>query len=88
MFAEFIALAGLTEKLLFYKQLLQFLKCDPQPITMYCDNQSTIQAYSTGSSKKRSRYIDVSYHFVNLEAHRAGMKKCCRFAHQELTELF
>ena len=74
MEAEFIALSALTEKLLFYKSLMRFLKCDLRPISMYCDNQSTIEAYGNESTTKRSRYIDVSYHFVKLEAIRSNLK--------------
>ena len=74
MESEFIALSCLTEKLLFYKELLCFLKCDLGAITMYCDNQSTIEAYGNESTTKRSRYIDVSYHFVKLEAIRSGLR--------------
>ena len=37
------------------------------PPRIYCDNQSTIDAYKAVETTKRGRYIDVNYHCVRLE---------------------
>lgn len=63
--AEFIAAAECCKEILYVKSLLNELISGKINIIMNIDNQSAIQLIKTGSFNKRSKHIDVRYHFIH-----------------------
>ena len=67
MEAEYVALSEVSREVIYIKRLLQhmgFEKYVQLPINVYCDNQSAIQLSKNAVFHKRSKHIDISYHFV------------------------
>ena len=61
--AEYMALAAATQEALFLHQLLdRFLQ--QQSVSIYADNQGTISLASRRATEKRSKHIDIRYHFL------------------------
>ena len=73
--AEYVALATSVEKTLFIYQLLKFLKFKLKaPPKMLCDNRSTIKSFSSQEVTKRSRYIDIEYHYSKDKFQKRKMR--------------
>lgn len=67
MEAEYTALSEVSREIVYLKRLLShmgFQKYVESPIQVFCDNQSAIQLSKNAVFHKRSKHIDVSYHFV------------------------
>jgi len=67
MEAEYAALAETSKEVVYLKRLLCFMgfeKCVESPIRIFCDNQSAIQLSKNAILHKRSKHIDISFHFV------------------------
>ena len=64
--AEYIALSACSKELMFVKQVWSFLR--PQhraaPLKMYEDNQSAIFLAKNPQSSRKTKHIDVAYHYV------------------------
>ena len=66
--AEYIALATATQEPKFLRELLADLMCLPCKIVcMYLDNQGAIALANNPVHHKRSKHIDVKYHYVRLD---------------------
>ena len=66
--AEYVALATATQEAKFLRQLLADLMCHPyKKVCMYVDNQGAIALANNPVHHKRSKHIDVKYHYVRLE---------------------
>ena len=66
--AEYVALATATQEAKFLRQLLADLMCLPcKKACMYVDNQGAIALANNPVHHKRSKHIDVKYHYVRLE---------------------
>lgn len=63
--AEYIAAADCCKELLYLKSLIQEITNSPLQVKLYVDNQSAISLMKTGVMNKRSKHIDVRYHFIH-----------------------
>ena len=72
--AEYVALATATQEAKFLRQLLADLMCLPcKKACMYVDNQGAIALANNLVHHKRSKHIDVKYHYVRLEIQNAAV---------------
>lgn len=62
--AEYIALAHGTKEAIWLRRLLNDLKFSCTTIPLFVDNQSAIKLANNSEFHKRSKHIDVRYHFV------------------------
>nr|GEU87913.1 copia protein [Tanacetum cinerariifolium] len=63
--AEYMALADRTCELTWLKCLFKDLQLQVQsPISIFCDNSSTIALASNPVQHVRTKYIEIDYHFV------------------------
>ena len=61
--AEYMALAATIQEALFLYQLLgRFI--NQRSVSIHADNQGTISLASRRSTEKRSKHIDIRYHFL------------------------
>ena len=64
--AEYVALSEAVSEIKFIKSLLNDLKIDIDfPIKIHEDNSGTVLIAKFGNLTKRSKYIEIHYHFVN-----------------------
>lgn len=67
MEAEYAALAEVSKEVVYLKRLLNYMgfeKYVETPILIYCDNQSAIELSKNAILHKRSKHIDISFHFT------------------------
>ena len=64
--AEYVALFTLVKELAHLSQVVEFLQIDQSPVipVVYCDNGSTVAMAKSPISTKRSRHIEVRWHYV------------------------
>ena len=62
--AEYIAAAEATKNLLYMKSLLEELSMNPCSIELNIDNKSAIDLIKNGIINRRSKHIDVRFHFI------------------------
>ena len=64
--AEYVALSEVVSESLLIKDLLNSFKVKiEKPINIYEDNSGTVSIGRYGNFTKKSKYIEVHYHFVN-----------------------
>ena len=67
-FAEYVALSEAVSELKFICGILNFFDVKIEnPIKIYEDNSSAIIIAENGNLSKKSKYIEVHYHYVNEE---------------------
>jgi len=67
MEAEYVALCEMSKEIVFMKRLLTHIglgKFVETPITVYCDNQSATELAKNAVLHKRSKHIDIAYHYT------------------------
>jgi len=67
MEAEYAALSEVSREVIYIKRLLVhmgFEKYVTSPIDIFCDNQSAIQLTKNAVFHKRSKHIDINFHFT------------------------
>ena len=67
MEAEYAALAEISREIVYIKRLLSYMgfeKFVSDTIHVYCDNQSAIELSKNAVNHKRSKHIDISFHFT------------------------
>lgn len=62
--SEYIAASGAVKELLWLKNLICEILNKNSKIKMYMDNQSAIRLIKNPEFHKRSKHIDVRYHFI------------------------
>jgi hypothetical protein len=73
--AEYMALAACVQECLFLLQLLNDFMCtQTMPITIYEDNQGTIELSKNPIQHQRSKHIDVRFHFIRDEIMKNKVK--------------
>ncbi|KXJ78520.1 hypothetical protein RP20_CCG004375 [Aedes albopictus] len=80
MEAEYMALSAASQEALWWRGFRAELLGRKEPITIYCDNRSTIWlAEKEIGYSPRSKHIDVRHHFVReqLENHTIELKYIC-----------
>ena len=66
--AEYIALGSAVQVAMWLRQLLSDLRCDMKmPMEILEDNQEVIAMVKNLVGHKRSKHIDIRYHFISLE---------------------
>ncbi|KAJ1527993.1 hypothetical protein ONE63_007921 [Megalurothrips usitatus] len=65
--AEYISGAHCCQELKYMKSFVEELLGVKPKITLYVDNQSAIAMIKSGQLSRKSKHIDVKYHFVNDE---------------------
>lgn len=63
--AEYIAAAECTKELLYIKTLIEELQSVNVNINLHIDNQSALTMIKNGQINRRSKHIDVRYHFIH-----------------------
>lgn len=67
MEAEYAALPEVSKEVIYLKRLLNYIgfeKYVQSPTQIYCDNQSAIELSKNAVLHKRSKHIDISFHFI------------------------
>lgn len=67
MEAEYIALSEVSKEVIYLKRLLnhmQFYRFVENPVCVLCDNQSAIELAKNAVYHKRSKHIDIRFHFT------------------------
>lgn len=63
--AEYIALSSATQEVVWLQQLLTDIGVDcTKPVTVWEDNQAAIGLTRNPIEHKRTKHIDIKYHFV------------------------
>jgi len=64
--AELICVFDGLDFLIWIKRVMEFLKCEQRPVTIWQDNTSTITMafMGRGSSASNTRHIDIKYFFI------------------------
>lgn len=68
--AEYVALANGTKEAIWLRRLLNELGIRCDSVKIYVDNQSAISLANNPEYHKRSKHIDVRYHFVRDVVHK------------------
>lgn len=63
--AEYIAAAECCRELLYLRSVIEELVSVPITVNINIDNQSAIALIKNGVVNRRSKHIDVRYHFIN-----------------------
>lgn len=67
MEAEYVALSEVARETVYMRRLLLHMGFDKyveSPVNVMCDNQSAIQLSKNAVFHKRSKHIDISFHFI------------------------
>ena len=62
--AEYISLSEIGKSLMHLLEMAQEIFKVPRPITIYCDNQGAVFMSRNSTTNKRSKHIDIRYHYV------------------------
>lgn len=63
--AEYIAAADCCKEILYLKSLLEELLTEKVNVNIKVDNQSAIKLIQNGVINRKSKHIDVKYHFIH-----------------------
>lgn len=69
--AEYISAADCCKELKYLKTLLEEITGKEVKADMYVDNQSAIQLVKSGQVSRKSKHIDIRYHFI-AEQYKEG----------------
>jgi hypothetical protein len=80
--AEYIAMCEAAKDIVWTRRLLNGIGCDQkQPTELFCDNQGALKLVSNPEFHRRTKHIDVRYHYVrdqqmdgSLAVHHVGTK--------------
>lgn len=86
--AEYIALAHGTKEAVWLKRLLNELKMNCDVVPMYIDNQSAIKLAKNSDFHKRSKHIDVRFHYVRDVLNRNEIKIFYVPSENQLVDIF
>lgn len=90
--AEYMAACAVTERLMFITNLLTFLNVfkapSTLPITVHSDSTSCIAIAKNPMSTKRTRHIEIKYHYVREQVQRGFIKFIKVPNPQQLADVF
>jgi hypothetical protein len=73
--AEYIAASESTREISYLRELTSFVKnAQPGPTTIFGDNQGALQLIENPTAHKRTKRIDVKYHYVRVAQERRIIK--------------
>ena len=65
--AEYIAVTSAACQGVWFRHLLGDMGVEqPNPTSLFCDNKSTISIAKNPSMHRRTKYIDIRYHFIRI----------------------
>jgi hypothetical protein len=82
-----MAIAKATKEALWLKGLYSELCGVKSCITIYCDSQTAIYLTKDHMLKKRTKHIDIRYHFVRDIIEQGLMKVCKISSHDNPTDM-
>lgn len=87
--AEYMALCAATNQALWLKRLLEELNYKDQGgVPIYCDNQSAIAIGKNPVQHRRTKHIQIKYHFVRESERKGDIKlEYCR-SDEQLADIF
>lgn len=86
--AEYIAAADCVKELLYLKSLIEELLEIEVKVTLNVDNQSAIRIIKNGQFNRRSKHIDVRYHFISEKVNDGIIKiKYCA-TEEQIADIF
>ena len=62
--SEFIGIAEIGKKLMWLKNVLNFMKMKHEKIKVYNDNNGSIKMAKSSSSMKRTKHINIRYFYI------------------------
>lgn len=85
--AEYTAAAQCCQEMKYIKAFLHELLGEQIQMTLYVDNQSAIQMIKSGQITRRSKHIDVKFHFVSDELSRGWYRIEHCFSQDQLADI-
>jgi len=72
--AEYVAIAAAVQEAKFLRQLWSEMQsCKSDCVLLYVDNQGAISLAKNPVHHKRTKHIDVKYHFIRSEVNKSVM---------------
>lgn len=62
--AEYVAAAHCCQEMMYIKNFLKELTEETVTMTLNVDNMSTVKMIKSGQATKKSKYINIKYHFI------------------------
>ena len=62
--AEYVSAAHCCQEMKYIKNLIEEMMDEEVKMTLYINNQSTVKMIKPGQTTRKSKYIDVKYHFI------------------------
>ncbi len=73
--AEYIAASETAKEAVWIQRILPELKLSPGgPISIFCDNQGTIQLTRNPEQRQRTKHIDIRYHYIREQQEEGSIK--------------
>lgn len=86
--AEFIAAAECTKELLYVKSVIEELLGESVMTELNVDNQSALNIIKNGQFGKRSKHIDVRFHFINEKVSEGLIKVNYCETNEQIADIF
>ena len=87
--AEYMSLAACTQEGKFLKSLINdMLGKSLDDLTLYCDNQGSLELAKNPVHHQRSKHIDIRYHFVRDEVKLGSVKLMYVPSEQNIADIF
>ena len=87
--AEYMSLAACTQEGKFLKSLINdMLGRSLDDLTLYCDNQGSLELAKNPVHHQRSKHIDIRYHFVRDEVKLGSVKLMYVPSEQNIADIF
>lgn len=84
--AEYVAAAECCKEILHAKTLIEEVLTETVSVKLKIDNQSAIKLIKNGVTNRRSKHIDVKYHFIHEELRKGSVEYCQ--TDKQLADLF
>jgi hypothetical protein len=86
--SEYIALTSAVQDALWFSELMNELEFKREPITIYEDNEACINMSKNPQEFKRTRHIQVRYHFIRDHVHSGDVDIAHVRTTDQLADLF
>lgn len=86
--AEYIAAADCCREVIYFKNLINELLGEDIKATLQVDNKSAIKLVKNGIINRKSKHIDVRYHFINEKVTEGILKIEYVNTQQQLADIF
>ena len=87
--AEYHGAAMVASKISWLRKLLHSLGCDVlQPVTLFCDNMSSIQLANNPVFHARTKHIEVHYHYIREKVLAQEIDLVYVGTHEQVADIF